>query len=54
VVDMLPWHHGLEKYDQQLIERWWIHGVVVAMVIGIVIPSFAIRRVGVDEIEKKG
>jgi hypothetical protein len=28
--------------DQQLFERWWIHGFVVAMVIGIVNPVFYI------------
>jgi hypothetical protein len=32
-------------HDQQLLKRWWIPGVVV-------FPSFSVRRVGIDEIEK--
>jgi hypothetical protein len=33
------------------VERWWIHGVVVDMAIGI---ADSVGRVGVDEIGKKG
>jgi hypothetical protein len=38
---------------QQLLETWWLHSIVVVMAIGVADPSFAIRRVGVDEIEKE-
>jgi hypothetical protein len=53
---MLPLHQGLRKLSmqgQQLLETWWLPGVVVAMVIGVADLSFAIGRVGVDEIEKE-
>jgi hypothetical protein len=33
------------------VEKWWIHGVVVDMAIGI---ADSVGRVGVDEIGKKG
>jgi hypothetical protein len=38
---------------KQLLETWWLPGVVVAMVIGVADSIFAIGRVRVDEIEKE-
>jgi hypothetical protein len=37
--------------DYSRVERWWTPSVVVATGI-VAVLSFAIRRVGVDEIEK--
>jgi hypothetical protein len=39
--------------DQQLIERWWVYGLVVAMAISVADSFFAIRRAQIDEIGKK-
>jgi hypothetical protein len=42
----------LGLHDRQLLDRWWIPGIVVAMAIGVVDSVFFVGRVRVDEIEK--
>jgi hypothetical protein len=38
---------------QQLLQTWWVPGIVVAMVIGVVDSVFCHQKSRVDEIEKE-
>jgi hypothetical protein len=55
LIDMLSLHQGLQKlsmHDQQLLEKWWVSGVVVAMIISIADFTFFHQKSRVDDIEK--
>jgi hypothetical protein len=40
-------------HDQQLLKRWWIYGIVVAMAISVAHFIFCHRQSKFDEIEKE-
>jgi hypothetical protein len=40
-------------HDQQLLKRWWIYGIVVAMALALQMLYLAIESVRVNEIEKE-
>jgi prolipoprotein diacylglyceryltransferase len=40
-------------HDQQLLKRWWIYGIIIAMAISVAYFVFCHKKVRVNEIEKE-
>jgi hypothetical protein len=59
LIDMLLLHQGLRRLSmqgQQLLETWWLHSIVVVMVIGVADSIFCHQkgRSGYDRKRKTG